>query len=37
MDGQPKTAVVSEIIGKTGSRGAIDQVRVQFIDNREVS
>ncbi len=35
MDGQPKTAVVSEIIGRTGSRGAITQVRVQFTDNRE--
>ena len=35
MDGQPKTAVVSQIIGRTGSRGAITQVRVQFTDNRE--
>ena len=35
MDSQPKTAVVSEIIGRTGSRGAITQVRVQFTDNRE--
>ena len=35
MDGQPKTAVVSEIIGRTGSRGAITQVRVQFTDNKE--
>ena len=34
MDGQPKTAVVSEIIGRTGSRGAITQVRVQFTDDR---
>ncbi len=37
MEGQPKIAVVSEIIGKTGSRGAIDQVRIQFTYNREVS
>ena len=35
MDGQPKTAVVSEIIGRTGSRGAITQVRVQFTDNKD--
>jgi small subunit ribosomal protein S28e len=35
MDTQPKTAVVSEIIGRTGSRGAITQVRVQFTDNRD--
>ena len=35
MDTQPKTAVVSEIIGRTGSRGAITQVRVQFTDNKE--
>ena len=34
MDGQPKTAVVSEIIGRTGSRGAITQVRVQFTDDK---
>ena len=35
MDTQPKTAVVSEIIGRTGSRGAITQVRVQFTDNKD--
>ena len=35
MDSQPKTAVVAEIIGRTGSRGAITQVRVQFTDNKE--
>ena len=35
MDTQPKTALVSEIIGRTGSRGAITQVRVQFTDNKE--
>ena len=35
MDSQPKTAIVSEIIGRTGSRGAITQVKVQFTDNKE--
>ena len=35
MDAQPKTAVVCEIIGRTGSRGAITQVKVQFTDNRD--
>ena len=35
MDAQPKTAMVCEIIGRTGSRGAITQVRVQFTDNKE--
>ena len=35
MDSQPKIAMVSEIIGRTGSRGAITQVRVQFLDNKE--
>ena len=35
MDSQPKIALVSEIIGRTGSRGAITQVRVQFVDNKE--
>ena len=34
MDAQPKIAVVSEIIGRTGSRGAITQVRVQFTDDK---
>ena len=33
MDAQPKTALVYEIIGRTGSRGAITQVKVQFTDN----
>ena len=33
MDSQPKTAIVSEIIGRTGSRGAITQVKVQFVDD----
>ena len=35
MDAQPKIALVSEIIGRTGSRGAITQVRVQLTDNKE--
>ncbi len=35
MDSQPKSAMVCEIIGRTGSRGAITQVRVQFLDNKE--
>ena len=35
MDAEPKTAVVKEIIGRTGSRGAITQVKVQFTDNRD--
>ena len=35
MDTQPKTAVVCEVIGRTGSRGAITQVKVQFTDNRD--
>ena len=35
MDSQPKTAIVSEIIGRTGSRGAITQVKVQFTDNKD--
>ncbi len=33
MDAEPKTAMVKEIIGRTGSRGAITQVKVQFIDD----
>ena len=33
MDAEPKTAVVKEIIGRTGSRGAITQVKVQFMDD----
>ena len=34
MDAEPKTAMVKEIIGRTGSRGAITQVKVQFIDDQ---
>ncbi len=33
MDAEPKTAMVREIIGRTGSRGAITQVKVQFMDD----
>ena len=33
MDAEPKTAMVKEIIGRTGSRGAITQVKVQFMDD----
>ncbi len=35
MEAQPKTAMVCDIIGRTGSRGAITQVRVQFTDTPE--
>ena len=35
MDGEPKRAMVKEILGRTGSRGAITQVKVQFIDNKD--
>ena len=34
MDAEPKTAMVKEIIGRTGSRGAITQVKVQFVDDK---
>ena len=34
MDSEPKTAMVKEIIGRTGSRGAITQVKVQFMDDQ---
>ncbi len=34
MEAKPRTAMVSEIIGRTGSRGAITQVRVQFTDDQ---
>ena len=35
MDAEPKTAMVEEIIGRTGSRGAITQVKVRFMDNKD--
>ena len=34
MEAQPKTAMVKEIIGRTGSRGAITQVKVQFMEDQ---
>eukprot|EP00349_Pseudokeronopsis_sp_Brazil_P007778 CAMPEP_0202968278 /NCGR_PEP_ID=MMETSP1396-20130829/13528_1 /ASSEMBLY_ACC=CAM_ASM_000872 /TAXON_ID= /ORGANISM="Pseudokeronopsis sp., Strain Brazil" /LENGTH=65 /DNA_ID=CAMNT_0049694419 /DNA_START=44 /DNA_END=241 /DNA_ORIENTATION=+ len=33
MDGEITYAQVNEIIGKTGSRGGITQVRVVFMNN----
>ena len=35
MDSQPRYALVNEIIGRTGSRGGITQVRVNFLDKKE--
>ncbi len=34
MEAKPKTAMVYEVIGRTGSRGAITQVKVQFTDDK---
>ncbi len=34
MEAKPRTAMVYEIIGRTGSRGAITQVKVQFTDDQ---
>jgi small subunit ribosomal protein S28e len=34
MEAEPKTVMVKEIIGRTGSRGAITQVKVQFMDDQ---
>ncbi|AFP65276.1 40S ribosomal protein S28 (nucleomorph) [Chroomonas mesostigmatica CCMP1168] len=34
MDNFAKLAKVSKIIGKTGSRGGITQVKVEFLENK---
>ena len=34
MDSQPRYALVQDIIGRTGSRGGITQVKVNFFDDR---
>ena len=31
MDSQPRYALVQDIIGRTGSRGGITQVKVNFL------
>ncbi len=33
MDSQPRYAVVEEVLGRTGSRGGIAQVKVAFLDD----
>lgn len=35
MESQPRVVMVKEIIGRTGSRGAITQVKVQFLDQKD--
>lgn len=32
MDSQPRYAMVKNVLGRTGSRGAITQVKVEFLD-----
>ena len=34
MDSQPRYAMVEKIIGRTGSRGGITQVKVAFLDDK---
>ena len=34
MDSQPRYVIVEDIIGRTGSRGGITQVKVSFLDNK---
>ena len=34
MDSQPRYALVVDIIGRTGSRGGITQVKVNFFDDK---
>ena len=34
MDSQPRYALVQDIIGRTGSRGGITQVKVNFLDDK---
>jgi len=35
MESKPTLVMVKDIIGRTGSRGGITQVRVQFMGNSE--
>jgi small subunit ribosomal protein S28e len=34
MDSQPRYAIVQEVLGRTGSRGGITQVKVAFLDDK---
>ena len=35
MESKPTLVMVKDVIGRTGSRGGITQVRVQFMGNSE--